>query len=146
MAKKSKPAEVPREGVNTRITRELRDKLDAAAAASGRSVGSEIERRLERSFVPDTAILLEWAGDHKTLSIMTTMLNAWKMLSMATNKPWHDDVDSIEAARHAANLIIDLFKDNRISALIETTRSHDAIFAAVNEAIDPPIRKDPKKD
>lgn len=49
---KSKPAETPRKGVNTRITDELRAMLEAAATESGRSVGAEIERRLADSFKP----------------------------------------------------------------------------------------------
>jgi TraY domain len=36
--------------LNMRTTKEIRDQLEAAAAASGRSLTQEVERRLERSF------------------------------------------------------------------------------------------------
>ena len=36
--------------LNMRTTQDLRSKLDAAAAASGRSLAQEVELRLERSF------------------------------------------------------------------------------------------------
>jgi Arc-like DNA binding domain len=39
-----------RHPLNMRTTREIREQLEAAAAASGRSLTQEVERRLERSF------------------------------------------------------------------------------------------------
>ncbi len=36
--------------LNTRTTKELRDKLEAAAKAAGRSLVQEVEFRLERQF------------------------------------------------------------------------------------------------
>ncbi|TXN14696.1 hypothetical protein FV219_03250 [Methylobacterium sp. WL122] len=53
MGKKSEPAESPRKGVNTRITDELRAKIEKSAAHTNRTVGSDIEHRLEASFKLD---------------------------------------------------------------------------------------------
>jgi hypothetical protein len=53
MGKKSEPAETPRKGVNTRITDDLRLRLEKSAAHSNRTVGSDIEHRLEASFKLD---------------------------------------------------------------------------------------------
>lgn len=53
MGKKSEPAETPRKGVNTRITDDLRLRLERSAAHSNRTVGSDIEHRLEASFKLD---------------------------------------------------------------------------------------------
>lgn len=50
MGKKSLPAETPRKGVNTRITDDLRTRLEASAQENNRTLGSEIEHRLELSF------------------------------------------------------------------------------------------------
>ena len=47
------PKRIP---LNMRSTRELRDKLERAAAASGRSLVGEVEHRLERSFWQDTIL------------------------------------------------------------------------------------------
>jgi hypothetical protein len=53
MAERSKRIEGDvRQGVNTRITSSLRGQLEAAAKDAGRSLGAEIERRLEQSFAP----------------------------------------------------------------------------------------------
>lgn len=50
--------------LNMRTTPQLREKMAAAAAANGRSLSSEVEFRLERSFLIDEmrlAIREEWA-------------------------------------------------------------------------------------
>lgn len=55
MTKRSEPAPSPRKGINTRITGILREQLEAAAAAAGRSLGAEIEHRLLASFAAQSA-------------------------------------------------------------------------------------------
>ena len=52
MARKRVPAG-KRYPLNMRTTRELRDRIEAAARASGRSLVQEVEYRLERSFQTD---------------------------------------------------------------------------------------------
>jgi hypothetical protein len=42
-----------RHPLNMRTTRETRDRLEAAAAANGRSLAQEVEARLERSFAEE---------------------------------------------------------------------------------------------
>lgn len=44
--------EPKRQPVSTKITPDLRARLEAAAAAEGRTLGAEIERRLMASFEP----------------------------------------------------------------------------------------------
>lgn len=109
MAKKAKPAETPREGVNTRITRELRDKLDAAAAQSGRSVGSEIERRLERSFSVKAEIL-ELFQDEATSTALSAIALSWYSFKIITNRDWYEDVSTLLTAQAAAQTILSHFK------------------------------------
>lgn len=43
-------AKTPRHPVQARVTPDLLEKIVAAAAASGRSIAHEVERRLETSF------------------------------------------------------------------------------------------------
>jgi hypothetical protein len=50
MARKPKPEAGKRYPLNMRTTRELRERIIAAAHASGRSLVQEVEYRLERSF------------------------------------------------------------------------------------------------
>ena len=66
MDKKSKmgrpplpPGEGKRMPLNMRTTREVRAKLELAAADSGRSLVQEVEHRLEQSFEQDRIALLE---------------------------------------------------------------------------------------
>src|SRR5262245_29926901 len=50
MARKPKPESGKRYPLNMRTTRELRERIIAAAHASGRSLVQEVEYRLEQSF------------------------------------------------------------------------------------------------
>jgi hypothetical protein len=45
-----------RHPLNMRTTAEIRDRLEAAAAANGRSLAQEVESRLERSFEQDSRV------------------------------------------------------------------------------------------
>ncbi|MCJ2042972.1 Arc family DNA-binding protein [Methylobacterium sp. J-078] len=105
MAKKSKVAEVPREGVNTRITKDLREKLDAAAEAGGRSVGSEIERRLERSFKfkEELLALLE---DERTFHAVAAIALTWMEIETITGRKWYDSHKTLIAAQAAAGSVV----------------------------------------
>jgi len=47
------PEEGKRVPLNMRTTQDLRDKIEAAAKAAGRSIAQEVEIRLERSFHDD---------------------------------------------------------------------------------------------
>jgi hypothetical protein len=105
MAKKSKVAEVPREGVNTRITKELREKLDAAAEAGGRSVGSEIERRLERSFKFKEE-LLSLLDDERTFHAAATIALTWLELETITGRKWYDNHKTLIAAQASAASVV----------------------------------------
>jgi hypothetical protein len=57
MARK-KPMEGKRYPLNMRTTKEMREKLERAARASGRSLVGEVEYRLERSFDRDEVVRL----------------------------------------------------------------------------------------
>jgi hypothetical protein len=59
-----------RHPLNMRTTKELREKLEQAAAKSGRSLVGEVEYRLERSFDRDETVKL-------AKSEMTKALETW---------------------------------------------------------------------
>lgn len=109
MARKSKAAEIPREGVNTRITKDLREKLEAAASAAGRSVGSEIERRLETSFKFKEELLALFE-DEKTFSAVCAVAMTWISLENVIGRPWYSDKDTLEVAKVSAASIIGALK------------------------------------
>ena len=120
MAKKAKPADIPREGVNTRITRELRDKLDEAAAKSGRSVGSEIERRLENSFlIPEEFYrLLE---NKATSRVLWLIAQSWEVLEILMEKRWYEDQDTLAAAKSSAAAIVGALQPQTVLPAIPPT-------------------------
>ncbi len=93
--------------VNTRTTKELHEKLAAAARVSGRSLSQEIESRLERSFGEEEN--LRWAfsaiiGDEELLRVMIGMATIIRSTEEEHGLPWRED----PAAREEAALF---FKD-----------------------------------
>ncbi len=64
------PYEGKRKTLSTRITPELRDKLEAASKASGRSLSQEIELRLDRSFQTDVQLHVWTARSRPMFSYM----------------------------------------------------------------------------
>ena len=107
MVKKAKKPSKPRMGrpplpsgkrrgasMGFRPTPEIREKLEEAAKANGRSMSQEVEHRLERSFTEEAN--LEWAykqfiGD-EALHRAIMMANHFIQISQEeTGVPWHED-------------------------------------------------------
>jgi hypothetical protein len=60
MPRITKPTEEgKRDPLNVRVTRKIREQLQAAAAANGRSLAQEVEFRMEQSFKIDQAAVAE---------------------------------------------------------------------------------------
>jgi hypothetical protein len=72
MPRTARPAEGggKRYPLNMRTTREIREQLEAAAAASGRSLAQEVEFRLEQSFRIDQAYAAEDAMRKLTAAML----------------------------------------------------------------------------
>jgi hypothetical protein len=112
MAKRSprttggKPRRVP---VSTKITPDLRDRLDTAAQNAGRTLGNEIERRLEQScrLKPEHMELLQ---DERTITALIAIAVSWENLATITGKQWYEDVNTLLAAQAAAHSIMGYFK------------------------------------
>ena len=64
---RKKAVEGKRYPLNMRTTKEMREKLERAAAESGRSLVGEVEYRLERSFDRDEVVKL----------VQATIVEAW---------------------------------------------------------------------
>ena len=93
-----------RRTLTTRITNETRERLDAAAKATDRSLSQEIEFRLEHSFLQDDAdervreAVLEGIydsfGEKKTFEIMRLMASMIQMVEQSTGKSWLKDPET----------------------------------------------------
>lgn len=112
MAKRSprtaagKPRRVP---VSTKITPELRDRIDAAATAAGRTLGNEIERRLERStrFKEELLDILE---DERTLVAAAAIAISWSSIETITGRKWYSSVDTLLAAQASAHSVMGIMR------------------------------------
>jgi hypothetical protein len=89
-----------------RVRGGLDEKLQAAAAASGRSVSEEIEFRLDQSFDRDAFIGLVLGGDENA-KVLQSMAMAMKLESR--NGHWLKDVNTADTVRKAVNFIITQF-------------------------------------
>jgi hypothetical protein len=86
-----------------RVRGGLDEKLQAAAAASGRSVSEEIEFRLDQSFDRDAFIGLVLGGDENA-KVLQSIATVMKLESY--NGHWLKDVKSSETVRRAVNFVI----------------------------------------
>lgn len=87
--------------LSIRISRELRDKLDAAVAASGRTLTQEVEMRLERSFMRD-----EFVGGPETAAFLNLLGAAIRDTETRRKATWTSDTPTwTEASKIARQLI-----------------------------------------
>ncbi len=109
MGKKSEPADTPRKGVNTRITDELRRRLDAAAEASGRSVGAEIEHRLEASFDADAFFSrggFSYVRSNKApAALFGALAEAFQEISAVARERGFSEIETREALATAMDVV-----------------------------------------
>jgi hypothetical protein len=106
-------ADAKRATIATRVTQDLRSKLEEASAQSGRSLAQEIEIRLERSLefasIVDAAMsaaqsaidqsyamLVGLAGGEDNFSVAVYLGYSASLIERQTGKSWKDD----EATRH----------------------------------------------
>ena len=114
--KRGRPALPPGEGkrhpLNMRTTKDVRDRLEAAAAASGRSLVQEVEFRLQKSFSNE----LTYQGfmesiDEQFQGKGTYYLMKFLALAMATSegetgKYWRDDAYTCALVEAVFNSIL----------------------------------------
>jgi TraY domain len=84
-----------RHPLNMRTTLETRQRLEAAAAANGRSLAQEVEARLERSFVEEAAL----GGPEmvRLAYLMTTAFATAASRAASGNPDWASDPDAYRA-------------------------------------------------
>ncbi len=89
-----------RKTLSTRITSELRDRLDKSADESGRSLSQEIEFRLEQSFRAEDAYYREF-GDKSLYMTMRWFALTLDEAQQITEKPWKKDEETFGIAANA---------------------------------------------
>lgn len=94
--KKFAASENRRSALNMKTTADLRERLEQAAAKSGRSLTHEVEHRIERSFFEDG--LSEYKalkdGDDDTKQLSDSIKLAMGMLNQYTGRNWLSDLAS----------------------------------------------------
>jgi hypothetical protein len=109
---------------STRITPDLRKKLEQAAKRSGRSVSQEVESRLDRTFTEDDAIADRF-GDRRTYVLMRMMADAIHFGHKRGNPLWLESPLEFEKAISAALLVLEAIRpDGDLPTDALTTRHH----------------------
>jgi Arc-like DNA binding domain len=83
----------------------MREKLEAAAAQSGRSVSEEVEYRLERSFQQAESIA-DILGGVATANLLLLISMAIQEVEKATGKSWREDAGTYDRMKLAAIYIL----------------------------------------
>lgn len=117
---------------STRITPDLKERLDEAKTQSGRSVSQEVEYRLRRSFVEDDKIA-DTFGDRQTYRVMRMIADAIH-LAMADLKKRHPESSGdwltggleYQFAAAAAHELIERIRPS--GALPSNTETGDGLF------------------
>ncbi len=102
------PGEGKRHPLNMRTTKEIRERLEAAARASGRSLAQEAEFRLQQSFGRDEIMAETWGGT-AALQVWLACASAAKALAVKNGVGWLDDPLTFAQAKHATGLLFDIF-------------------------------------
>jgi hypothetical protein len=109
-----------RKTTSTRITPELRVKIDGAAEQSERSLAQEIEFRLEQSFAEEKSQavisdeelrgLYAQFGKLETFMVARLLANAIHTIEVVTGKNWMDDPEAHRQTQEACKTILDSFR------------------------------------
>ena len=99
-----RPSKAPRKGARNslglRVTAETKNRLEAAAAASGRSQSQEVEFRLERSFRKEDDGIAALGGSEQH-ALFRMMAAAAEIIENRTGKSWSSDWETSIAVRDA---------------------------------------------
>ena len=110
----------------------LDEYLQAAAAASGRSVSEEIELQLELARERKERLIEEWGPD--VFSIADRAARSLRHIEEYTGKSWHDDEETYELFRRALLEIVANVRNQRAYELMLGTQvgAVAAIWAGVS--------------
>ena len=99
-----KPGRGKRSSFNTRITSQLKERLERDAKSAGRSLSEQIERRLEEAYLRDEADdrvrentlegIYDSFGGKKKFEVMRLKASMIQMVEQRTGKSYFDDPDT----------------------------------------------------
>lgn len=89
--------------LNMRTTKEMKEKLESACRASGRSIAQEVELRMEESFKTEESLF----GSRETYSVMRMLAGAIGIVEARTGQSWTTDYDTFVAVRHAIKRLLE---------------------------------------
>ncbi|MCC0809120.1 hypothetical protein FPV16_23455 [Methylobacterium sp. W2] len=95
--------------VSTKILPDLKERLESEASAGGRTLGSEIERRLEGSFKYRSEHLALFE-DERTFHALCAIAATWMTIEDVSGRPWYSNKGTIKTAKHAVDAILDMMK------------------------------------
>ena len=117
--KRGRPALPPGEGkrypLNMRTTKDVRDQMKAAAAASGRSLVQEVEFRLQKSFSNELTYqgfmesIYEQFEGKGIYHLMKLLARSLAISERETGKSWLDDADTCALVQGVFNSILSLY-------------------------------------
>ena len=87
--------------LSMKTTREIRDMMDQAAKASGRSLAQEVERRLEQSCRPSLAE--EYAGSRYAVKLIEVVVVACRVAEGMTRNSVDEDPETFRLAIQIAH-------------------------------------------
>tara|TARA_R110002110_G_scaffold96991_1_gene249456 strand:- start:38 stop:451 length:414 start_codon:yes stop_codon:yes gene_type:complete len=120
--KRGRPAlplnEVKKAPLNMRTTPEVRNRLEAAAAQTGRSLTHEVEFRLERSFLFEDALSLI-SADTKTSNFNRDLLNAKRLVELTMGNSAWEDYETWLSWRDAVLALIEIYQPTKGKSLNE---------------------------
>lgn len=94
-----------RASFGTRITEELKNRIEAAAAMSGRSTSEEIEYRLDRSFEGEKAEAEKFGGEH-LVPVFQMLGAAARLVEQKAGKTAQEDWDTNLAVLEACKKLL----------------------------------------
>lgn len=97
------------ENFSTRITSDLREKIDRAAAKNGNSVSKEVALRLGRSFEFDRReqVLVKNLGGPQTYGLLLTIYGLINSVEGMVGAAWHSNSYAADVAKRAVLIAFD---------------------------------------
>ncbi len=122
--------------LNMRTTKQVRDQLEAAALAAGRSLAQEVEYRLQRSFERE-AWGAEAFGGPENAALAQLIGAALKTIERHFGKRWNEDAAANEASRRVVLGLMRALKTpmsglQALGTSVQATGVASAILAALN--------------
>lgn len=110
MPQAADPNRARRRAINTKISDDLRSRIEASAARNGRTVSHEIEARLDGSFAEEN-VTTALFGDEGLASIAMTFAGIVRRVQQQTGKQFGEDAGTFAASTIGMSAVIRMYAD-----------------------------------